>query len=200
MGAKSYYVNLSHSGRKIARNRGESKGGTVCPLRRPSRPKQHWDFHQTERRLTSYRSGDIARARKKGGLKFLYSCSRQNEGPDSSKISVGLNEAVIMTLSFSLAAPLADIFLGANLLAVAVNAAEVKVFSSPAASGALTECVPQFERATGHKVLLDFANIAATRKRIAAGETFGIAFLSPKAIEELLQQGTIAAGTQYNLE
>ena len=42
------------------------------PLRRPSRPKQHRDFHQTERRLTSYRSGDIAQARKKGGLKFLY--------------------------------------------------------------------------------------------------------------------------------
>ena len=39
------------------------------PLRRPSRPKQHRDFHQTERRLTSHRSGDIAQARKKGGLK-----------------------------------------------------------------------------------------------------------------------------------
>src|SRR4030095_11088503 len=42
------------------------------PLRRPSRPKQHRDFHQTERRLTSHRSGDIARARKKGGLNLLY--------------------------------------------------------------------------------------------------------------------------------
>ena len=42
------------------------------PLRRPSRPKQHRDFHQTERRLTSHRSGDIAQDRKKGGLKFLY--------------------------------------------------------------------------------------------------------------------------------
>jgi hypothetical protein len=42
------------------------------PLHRPSRPKQHWDFHQPERRLTSHRSGDIAQARKKGGLKFLY--------------------------------------------------------------------------------------------------------------------------------
>ena len=40
-------------------------------IRRPSRPKQHRDFHQTERRLTSHRSGDIAQARKKGGLKFL---------------------------------------------------------------------------------------------------------------------------------
>jgi hypothetical protein len=41
-------------------------------IRRPSQPKQHWDFHQTERRLTSHRSGDMAQARKKGGLKFLY--------------------------------------------------------------------------------------------------------------------------------
>src|SRR5262245_65273083 len=72
------------------------------------------------------------------------------------------------------------VFLGASLLAVAVNATEVKVFSSPAASGALTEVVPQFERATGHKVLLDFANIAATRKRIAAGETFDIASSAPR--------------------
>jgi len=35
------------------------------PLRRPSKPKQHWDFHQPERRLTTPRSGDIARAEKK---------------------------------------------------------------------------------------------------------------------------------------
>ena len=42
-------------------------------IRRPSQPKQHRDFHQTERQLTFYRYGDIAQARKKGGLKFLYS-------------------------------------------------------------------------------------------------------------------------------
>jgi hypothetical protein len=41
------------------------------PLRRPTQPKRHRDFHQTERRLTTPRSGDIAPARKKGGLKFL---------------------------------------------------------------------------------------------------------------------------------
>ena len=34
-------------------------------IRRPSQPKQHRDFHQTERRLTSHRSGDMAQARKK---------------------------------------------------------------------------------------------------------------------------------------
>ena len=42
------------------------------PLRRPSQPKQHWDFHQPERRLTPRRAGDIAPIRKKGCLNFLY--------------------------------------------------------------------------------------------------------------------------------
>ena len=82
MAAKCYDVDLSHSGRKIARKPGESKGGTVCPLRRPSDPKQHRDFHQTERRLTSHRSGDMAQARKKGGLKFLYIRTTEERRPD----------------------------------------------------------------------------------------------------------------------
>ena len=90
-------------------------------------------------------------------------------------------------------------FLAASLMAAAVNAAEIKLISSPAASSALKEVTPQFERATGHKVLLDFANIAALRKRIGAGEAFDIAVVSPKLIEELLQQGTIAAGTDYKI-
>jgi len=42
------------------------------PLRRPSQPKQHRDFHQAETELTTPRPGDIAGARKKGGLNFLY--------------------------------------------------------------------------------------------------------------------------------
>jgi hypothetical protein len=41
------------------------------PLRRPNQPKQPRDFQQTERRLTTPRPGDIARARKKG-VEFSY--------------------------------------------------------------------------------------------------------------------------------
>jgi hypothetical protein len=40
------------------------------PLHRPSQPKQHWDFHQPERRLTTRRAGDIAPIKKKGLFKF----------------------------------------------------------------------------------------------------------------------------------
>ena len=73
------------------------------------------------------------------------------------------------------------------------------MFSSSGGQRRWTEVVPQFERATGHKVLLDFANTPPPERESAAGETFDIAIVSPKAIEELLQQGTIAAGTQYNI-
>lgn len=104
-----------------------------------------------------------------------------------------------MIHSLTLVAPFAGTVLGASLMAAAVSAAEIKLISSPAASSALKEVAPQFERATGHKVLLDFANIAALRKRMGAGEGFDIAIVSPKLIEELLQQGTIAAGTRYNI-
>jgi hypothetical protein len=34
-------------------------------MRNPSQQKQHRDFHQTEKKLTTRRSGDIARSRKK---------------------------------------------------------------------------------------------------------------------------------------
>ena len=80
-----------------------------------------------------------------------------------------------------------------------MSAAEIKVFSSPAARSALLEIAPQFEHSTGHKLLVDFTNIAACKKRIAAGEAFDVAFVSPILIDELLQQGKIAAGTRLNV-
>ena len=48
------------------------------------------------------------------------------------------------------------------------------MFSTPAATAALKAAVPDFERATGHKVTIDFLNIAGTRGRINAGEPFEI--------------------------
>ena len=79
-----------------------------------------------------------------------------------------------------------------------MSATGIKIFSSPAARSALEEIAPQFERASGHRLLLDIANIAACKKKIAAGEAFDAAFVSPKLIDELLAQGRIAADTRIN--
>ena len=53
--------------------------------------------------------------------------------------------------------------LGVLTMPVAVNAAEIRVFSTPAATAALKAAIPDFERATGHKVTIEFLNIAGTR-------------------------------------
>jgi molybdate transport system substrate-binding protein len=80
-----------------------------------------------------------------------------------------------------------------------VNAAEIKVFSTPAATAALKAAVPDFERTSGHKVVIDFLNIAGTRGRINAGQPFDIALVSPKAVDELEQQGKLVKGASLNL-
>jgi molybdate transport system substrate-binding protein len=87
----------------------------------------------------------------------------------------------------------------ACVIAMPVNAAEIKIISTPAASTALRMAARDFERATGNKVVIEFSNIATTRKRIAAGDEFDMIVVSPKAIDDLTQQGKIAAGASHNM-
>ena len=84
-------------------------------------------------------------------------------------------------------------------IAMPVNAAEIKIISTPAASTALRMAAQDFERATGHKVVIVFSNIATTRKRIDAGEDFDMVVVSPKAIDDLTRQGKVAAGASLNM-
>lgn len=91
------------------------------------------------------------------------------------------------------------LLIGAGMNAVAVHAAEVKVFSTPAATAALQAALPDFERATGHTVKVDFQNIAKTRGRINAGDPFDVAVVSPKAVDDLQREGKLAAGLSLNM-
>lgn len=91
------------------------------------------------------------------------------------------------------------LIVGACAIAFVVDAAEIKVISTPAASAALNAVARDFERATGHKVMLEFSNIATTRGRINAGESFDIAVVSPKAVDELEQQGKLVTGASLNM-
>ena len=77
-----------------------------------------------------------------------------------------------------------------------MRAAELKLVASPGTRAALLELAPQFERATGHKVVMDFAVIAVLKRRIAAGEAFDIVIPGPELIDELVGQGKVAAGTR----
>jgi molybdate transport system substrate-binding protein len=79
------------------------------------------------------------------------------------------------------------------------QAAEVKVLCSTALKTVMQELVPQFEHATGHKVVVEYGVSAALQRRVEAGEPFDAIFLTVKQLDALVQGGKIAAGTRTGI-
>ena len=77
-----------------------------------------------------------------------------------------------------------------------VAAAGIKVLSGNGARAAITELSAQFERASGHKVSLQFAVNPEAKRRIEAGEAFDVAILNPPVLDDLIRQGRISANTR----
>ncbi len=81
------------------------------------------------------------------------------------------------------------------LAPVAVSyAAEVNVLATAALSGAFREIVPQFERASGHKLSVRYAASPVVIKQIEAGEPFDVAIAVAGPMNEAAKQGFLAAG------
>ena len=78
------------------------------------------------------------------------------------------------------------------LAASTAGAAELTVLSGTGPRAAVRELIAQFERATGHKVVLRFDVNAAVKRRIEAGESFDATILNPQVLDELIGQGKVA--------
>jgi molybdate transport system substrate-binding protein len=65
--------------------------------------------------------------------------------------------------------------------------------------GIVDALLPEFEKRTGHKVSVDNATAGALAKRIAGGEAFDVAIITPKVLADLTQKGKIAAGSRTDL-
>jgi molybdate transport system substrate-binding protein len=76
---------------------------------------------------------------------------------------------------------------------------EIKVLSSIATREAYLELVPQFERASGHKVSTTWAGTTAIMQRMAAGETYDLVMISSTELGELTRQGKIVSGSRADL-
>ena len=87
----------------------------------------------------------------------------------------------------------------ALLWAGTASAAELTVLSTQATKEAYEELVPQFEKATGHKVTTVFTGTLAVNKRLADGETCDVLIMSSDSIEEHLKSGKLAAGSRVDL-
>ena len=89
-------------------------------------------------------------------------------------------------------------FLLAALLAAAAcaQAAEIKVLSGNGARSAIAELGARFERASGHKVTIDFAVNPQVKKRIDSGEAFDVAVLNPPVLDVLIREGKVLRATR----
>ena len=76
---------------------------------------------------------------------------------------------------------------------------EIKVLASGAAAAVLPDLVPEFERASGHKVSVAYASTNRMMNRINDGETADVVILNGPGIEQLMEQGRIVAGSRVNL-
>jgi molybdate transport system substrate-binding protein len=105
-----------------------------------------------------------------------------------------LEEEVIMAIQWVLA--LGRIALVVFLTqAAALSAAEIKVVSAFGMKAALEELGPQFQAASGHKLTVQYAQGAATIRRINAGEAFDVAVSGKATIDELTKHGKVAGST-----
>jgi molybdate transport system substrate-binding protein len=88
---------------------------------------------------------------------------------------------------------------GTLLLSSMADAAEIKVLSTQATEDAYKELVPQFEKATGHKVATVFTGTLDVNKRLAAGESYDLIIMSAGSIEEHIKGGKIVPGSRVDL-
>jgi molybdate transport system substrate-binding protein len=82
---------------------------------------------------------------------------------------------------------------------VAANATEVKVLAGAVMPGVFAELGPQFERVTGHKIVIQYGPGAALRGQIEAGEAFDLAIIASERVDDLIKQGKIAGDTRMDI-
>ena len=79
------------------------------------------------------------------------------------------------------------------------QSAEIKVFSSAAPRGVFRAMAPDFERTTGHRLVIDYDFAADLKRRIEAGDPFDVAILPPDLADDLVRRGSLAAGSRVDL-
>lgn len=77
--------------------------------------------------------------------------------------------------------------------------ADIKVMSAGAVQSMVTALGAEFEKATGHKLNLNFNTVGASRAKLEAGEGVDLVILSESAMAELDRAGMFVPGTRIDL-
>jgi molybdate transport system substrate-binding protein len=78
----------------------------------------------------------------------------------------------------------------------AAAAADITVLCSTPLRHAMTALIPEFERATKHRVLITYGASPELREKIEAGAPFDLVVLTPGIMDGLIERGKVAAATR----
>ena len=81
----------------------------------------------------------------------------------------------------------------------AAQAAEIRVLCSNGVKAAVEVLGPQFERATGNTLLIEFSTAATLRERIERGDAFDVAILTDDAVDGLIKSGALTSSMRTEL-
>ena len=90
---------------------------------------------------------------------------------------------------------------GGLLLAetTSLRADDIKVVASNGIKAALSELAPQFEKQTGHRLVVSWGASNLLSKQIEGGETFDLTILTPALIGALVKQGKVVDGSSVTV-
>src|SRR5256885_13573460 len=96
------------------------------------------------------------------------------------------------------------VIVGTLLFASGADAAEIKVFISGGFSAAYEKLVPEFERASGHKVVTEHGpsmgeTPQAIPNRLARGESADVVIMVGYALGSLIEKGHVVAASRADL-
>ena len=81
---------------------------------------------------------------------------------------------------------------------IQAKAADIKLFAGSSMRVLLPELLPQFEKASGHKVIIEYGTLGANRDRVMKGEG-DVAIVTSAHNDDLQKQGKVIAGTRADL-
>jgi molybdate transport system substrate-binding protein len=99
-----------------------------------------------------------------------------------------------------LPASISALMLGMTLANTPVLSADtITVLSSNGFKAVLRELAPQFEKSSGHEVVVSYSVSAALEKRIEGGEPFDLVIVTPAQIDDLIKNGRVVADSRTPL-
>jgi molybdate transport system substrate-binding protein len=89
--------------------------------------------------------------------------------------------------------------LGLSLPTATADAAEIKALSAAAVGSVMRDLIPEFERTSGHKVVINYNSAGAIQRQVRSGEPADVVITTGAALDELQRQTMIVSGSRVDV-